>query len=235
MALSDSDDSLQLGQRSRWRYAIPEAIFLTSVSLGLIWLYKTWLRRIPQAVDVKPGYFRHRSIYGRVTAVGDADGLRIYHTPGGLLLGWGWLRLVPTKPTELRNNTISVRLAGVDAPELAHFGRPAQPYGEEAQTWLKQYVLDKNVRAYVHRRDQYERIVATVCIWKLLLRRDVGLQMLKKGLAVVYEGKTGAEFGGHKEKYERAEMVAKGLRRGLWSATGSGPETPGKYKARYRS
>lgn len=223
------------GTGSRWTRAFPEAFILTSASLGLIWFYKTWMRRIPQAANVKPGYFRHRSIYGRVTSVGDADGLRIYHTPGGKLLGWGWLRSIPSKPKDLKDNTISIRLAGVDAPELAHFGRPAQPFGEEAQTWLKSYVLNKNVRAYVHRRDQYERIVATVYIWKWFLNRDVGMQMLKRGLAVVYEGKTGAEFGGSEEKYHRTESLAKLLKKGLWSGSAATMESPGTYKARYRN
>lgn len=36
-------------------------------------------------------------------------------------------------PTSSPQKQISVRLAGVDAPECAHFGMPAQPYGEEAK------------------------------------------------------------------------------------------------------
>ena len=33
-------------------------------------------------------------------------------------------------------NTIGVRLAGVDAPECAHFGKEGQPFGEEAKYGL---------------------------------------------------------------------------------------------------
>jgi len=40
--------------------------------------------------------------------VGDGDNFRLYHTPGGRLLGWGWFpgRKVPTDPKELRQRTV---------------------------------------------------------------------------------------------------------------------------------
>ncbi len=67
---------------------------------------------------------------------------------------------------------------------------------------MTDYVLNRRIRAYVYKRDQYDRIVATVYVWKGLLRRDVGLQMLRAGLATVYEAKSGAEFGvGLEEKW----------------------------------
>jgi len=91
------------------------------------------------------------------------------------------------------------------------------------------------VRAYVHKQDQYGRVVATVFIRKGLLRRDVGLQMLKAGLAGVYEAKSGAEFGGEgtEEAYRAAEQWAKKKGRGMWGATKT-LETPREYKNRYR-
>jgi len=38
---------------------------------------------------------------------------------------------IPEKTTS--KDTIGIRLAGVDAPECAHFGQPGQPFGEEAK------------------------------------------------------------------------------------------------------
>ena len=38
-------------------------------------------------------------------------------------------------------NTIGVRLAGVDAPECSHFGAVGQPYGPEALQWLKKLAI----------------------------------------------------------------------------------------------
>lgn len=48
----------------------------------------------------------------------------------------------------------------MDAPELAHFGNPAQPHGKESLEWLTKTVLGKRLRVQVLRRDQYGRIVS---------------------------------------------------------------------------
>ena len=68
-------------------------------------------------------------------------------------------------------------------------------------------------------------------------RRDVSYEMLKRGLATVYEAKVGAEFGGEKmeQKYRRAESRAKARSKGLWkdySRVGSDWESPRAYKTR---
>ena len=125
-----------------------------------------------------------------------------------------------------------VRLAGVDAPELPHFGREGQPGGKAAIDWLTAYILGRRVRAYVYRRDQYDRAVATVYVRKGLLRRDVGLQMLKKGLATVYEAKTGAEFGTLEDQYKSTEALARSKKLGIWGDKKF--ESPRDFKTRTR-
>lgn len=142
---------------------------------------------------------------------------------------------------------ISIRLAGVDAPEGAHFGKPAQPYSAEALEFLRSYILGKRVRAFVYRRDQYERAVATVFVRKppFFLRKDVSMELLKRGLAVVYDAKRGAEFGGPlmEDKYRTMEYLAKKKKLGIWSYERKGffgfgkreaLETPMAYKGRIR-
>lgn len=135
----------------------------------------------------------------------------------------------------LMGRQVSIRIAGIDAPEGAHFGRPAQPYSKEALDWLTGYILHRRVRAYVYRKDQYDRAVATVYVRRWLLRRDVGYQMLKLGLATVYEAKTSVEFGpGLEERYRRAEWWAKTRRKGLWGgAKDQAFETPREYKIKH--
>jgi endonuclease YncB( thermonuclease family) len=81
---------------------------------------------------------------------------------------------------------IHVRIAGIDAPEGAHFGRTPQPYSAEALHWLKNYLGGRRVRVYVYSKDQYDRVVASAKVRKGLFRRDVGLQMLKAGMATLY-------------------------------------------------
>ena len=166
-------------------------------------------------------------------------------------MGWGWFpgRKVPSGKA-LKDKTVrdcdgryhatecltlwqvSVRLAGVDAPEAAHFGNPAQPGAKEARDWLTSYVGSRRVRAYVYKKDQYDRAVASVYVRRGLLRRDVGLQMLRKGLATVYEAKTGAEFGHLEQKYRRAEKWAKVRRIGIWGGRKKDFESPRDYKTR---
>ena len=64
-------------------------------------------------------------------------------------------------PTDLKNQTLSIRIAGVDAPEMAHFGNPAQPYAKEAFDWLTKEVTGKRVKVQLLRKDQYNRIVSS--------------------------------------------------------------------------
>lgn len=84
---------------------IPTALSTLGV-LGLVAFYRRFLRRIPGTVYIKPTAFRKRKLLGRVTSVGDGDGFHLYHTPGGRLAGWGWLRGIPTSRSDLKNQTV---------------------------------------------------------------------------------------------------------------------------------
>lgn len=161
-------------------------VLLTGTTLLNITLYKSRLRRIPTATHIPPSFLRTRSLYGYTTSVGDGDNFRLFHTPGGRLAGWGWFPsrrfylpspardAAKTNPSTVpptaraaqspKLETIHVRIAGVDAPELAHFGKPAQPHGKESLEFLKGLVLNRYVRVYLHRRDQYERVVASAYV-----------------------------------------------------------------------
>ncbi|KAF9633487.1 hypothetical protein BFW01_g4381 [Lasiodiplodia theobromae] len=228
------------------RQVIP-TLLLTATTLFFVRVYKSYLRRIPSVNHIKPAFFRERSLFGTVTRVGDADNFHLFHTPGGRLAGWGWLpgRKIPASGKELMSKTIHIRIAGIDAPEMAHFGRPAQPYSQEAYDWLKNYILNRRVRAYIYRRDQYDRVVASVFVRHGLFRRDVGLEMLKSGLATVYEAKTGSEFGDLEQKYRDAEAKAKEGGVGMWTQPSvlgrffSKPkeklESPREYKDRMKA
>lgn len=235
--------------RTDWsHYTSPQtitvSIITTATTLALVRLYKTYLRRIPSVEYLKPGLFRRRSLYGYVTSVGDGDNFHLFHTPGGRLLGWGWLpwRQIPNVK-KLRGKTVHVRIAGVDAPELAHFGKPAQPYGQEALDWLRVSILHQYVRAYPYRRDQYDRVVCTVSQRRwLFFKSDVGCAMINSGLATVYEAKFGSEFGNKEEQYRAAEAQARGKKIGMWQEPGlvgkmlgigkKSVESPREYKTR---
>jgi endonuclease YncB( thermonuclease family) len=243
-------------------------LLAAGTAVGVYIFYRSYLRRLPGAAHITPGLFHRRGLLGKVTSVGDGDNFHMFHTPGGRLAGWGWLRKVPSNRKSLKGRTvsllacciertlgyccaasqefldliesfrqISVRIAGIDAPECAHFGRPAQPYAAEALAFLRSYLCDRRVRAYIYRRDQYERVVASVFVRRppfFFPRKDVGLEMLRQGLATTYEAKTGAEFGGPRAEavYRAAEARARRKRRGLWSL--QGVESPRSYKDRMK-
>ena len=78
------------------------------MAIGAVHLWTVYLRRIPGSAHVQPSFFRKRSLFGRVTSVGDGDNFHMFHTPGGRLAGWGWLRRVPTTRTALKGKTVSL-------------------------------------------------------------------------------------------------------------------------------
>src|SRR2546425_1080583 len=69
---------------------IVPTILTTATILLSVRVYRSYLRRIPEATYIRPGFFRKRSLFGTVTRVGDADNFHLFHTPGGRLTGWGW-------------------------------------------------------------------------------------------------------------------------------------------------
>jgi hypothetical protein len=82
-------------------------VLFSLIGLGALQLYANYLRRIPGASHVRPSFFRSRSLFGRVTSVGDGDNFHLFHTPGGKAAGWGWLRKVPESRKELKSRTVS--------------------------------------------------------------------------------------------------------------------------------
>jgi len=186
------------------------SVALTASLLTLNTFYRRRLRRIPTVAQLPPSAVSsHRTLFGKAVSVGDADNFRLFHTPGGRLLGWGWLRSVPTTRKDLaKAGTLHIRLAGIDAPEGAHFGMTAQPYAVEAQDWLTRYVLGRRVRVRLLARDRYERVVCSVKIWRWGIRRDVSLEMAKAGFAEMYDN-AGAEYGGLEKELRKAVETAK--------------------------
>ncbi|KAG6872685.1 hypothetical protein C0995_007663 [Termitomyces sp. Mi166 len=218
---NDSDANIQrLGSR------LPSILLvLSSLGVGI-------------ALTMTSIAFINRWVRGVVTSVGDADNFRLYHTPP---FGFRWpfkFRRIPSVTKELKDETLHIRIAGMDAPEGAHFGRPAQPYFTESLAWLRGKISGKSVYCQLLRRDQYSRIVANVLLSPRILPRSLfsgkvlALEMLRAGWATTYE-QTGAEYGKvGKDEFLRVEAEAKAARRGMW-AKGINAETPAEFKRRH--
>ncbi|TPX44408.1 hypothetical protein SeMB42_g02932 [Synchytrium endobioticum] len=198
---------------------------LASSALLLLYRLRQMPKRIQNSAFFTPDTFKqHPKLKGVVTSVGDADGFRIYHTP------WLFSTFKPGKKVSA-DQTIHIRLAGVDAPELAHFGSKSQPFGPEALAHLKKLILHKKVIIRPYRKDQYGRIVASCSVpyFGGLLSKDVGSDMLKHGLAVVYT-QGGAVYGGREQEYTATEARAKARKIGVWSQRNF--RTPAEHKAK---
>lgn len=145
---------------------------------------------------------------------------------------------MPTATKDLKDKTLHIRIGGVDAPEAAHFGRPAQPYAEESLAYLKDKIFGKTLYCQLLRRDQYARIVSTVLLpprilpGSLVHGKSLSLEMLKEGWVTTYL-QSGAEYGKWgKDEFMRVEAGAKAARRGMWKKGVTG-ESPAEYKRRY--
>ncbi|KAI0798199.1 SNase-domain-containing protein [Abortiporus biennis] len=223
----------------------PGLLVLSAFALGSVstlagtFAYRRYYRRIPNSDWITPDMFsKKRWVKGKVVSVGDNDNFRIYHTPG---LGWRWplkFRRIPKTSKALKDQTIHIRLAGVDAPEASHFGRPSQLFSEDSLEWLKKQVEGKTVYCQLLRNDQYSRTVALAYLKPRILPasifkgKNLSVEMLQAGWATVYE-QAGAEYGDYgKDEFLRIQADAQAARRGIWRK-GLNNETPAEYKRRY--
>ena len=120
--------------------------------------------------------------------------------------------------------------------QLGHFGKTPQPYAQEAKDWLSDYLLHQTVQVKLLQRDQYERAVGMVLVrkrflWIFPVWRNVSLEMVKRGLACVYEGAMGS-YDDLRDSLAKAEQIAKDKKRGMWAVKG---ESPMEYKKRHRA
>lgn len=106
-----------------------------------------------------------------------------------------------------------VRLLGINAPELAHEGRPEEPLARAAQIRLAALIGNRPIALSPGRepRDHYGRLLARV---ELADGRDAGTELLRAGLAVAIAIPPNlAGLGAH----EQAEAEARRAGRGIWS------------------
>ena len=173
----------------------------------------------------------------------DGDTIRIRHCP----TRFASCNTSPAPPSKngrerIYDSTLSIRLYGVDAPELQKRKSepPSQPMAEEAKEYVSNLVLNDKVRVKLLRKDRYGRALAKVettpsIITKWIVprflgggRKDLSIELMEQGLAVLYEG-GGAEYDSNKEILEQKQNKAKRKRRGIWTQ-GNKIVSPAEYK-----
>jgi endonuclease YncB( thermonuclease family) len=117
-------------------------------------------------------------------------------------------------------------MVGIDAPETPKGTKfPGQPYGKDAQVYLKQFVEGKRVKVEIHGVDRYKRLLSTI----FLDGKDVNLAMIEAGLTEVYRGPE--SDNPYTQQYQAAEDAARSARKGMW-VLGDSYESPRAYRKR---
>jgi endonuclease YncB( thermonuclease family) len=162
---------------------------------------------------------RKAILKGYATRIMDGDTFKFYHSVGN--------QTPPSSIQQLKEETFSVRLAGIDTPETPKQGKPGQPFGKEACEYLTSMIHKKEVTIQLQSRDQYHRVVAIV----MCNGKDASVEMLRNGFAHIYEGK-GGSFGNKESEMRQCCEQAKQARKGLWSQ--SNVQTPSEYKKNHQ-
>jgi micrococcal nuclease len=110
---------------------------------------------------------------------------------------------------------LTVRLVGIDSPEIGFDGRPSQPYSQKAKQVLADWVEDKKVTLKSYGTGGYGRQLAEI----FLGGENINLKMVEAGLAQVYTGRRPKAL--NSDLYLSAEAVAKSKKKGMWRQGGS--------------
>ncbi|EOR04961.1 putative endonuclease LCL3 [Wallemia ichthyophaga EXF-994] len=205
-------------------------IGVASAFLGIL-AHKVFIRRVRNVDMITASMIdKQARVRGLVTRVGDGDNFRLYHTP---LLSFTQRRAILGRKMTA-NDTIHVRLAGVDAPETAHFGKPAQPYANEALEWLRKTITGEKVSVKLLRKDRYGRVVGNAQLlakWYRPWRKNVSMELTKAGYGSIY-AQDDAEYDGMLDRLRKVESDARRKKRGMWKQ--KKVELPADYKSKYR-
>lgn len=147
----------------------------------------------------------HQILYGYVERVIDGDTIRIRHIPHYMLqqISGTDVSSIVTWEGPIGNNTIVVRMYGIDAPETAkRKSEVSQPFGEEAKEFTEGLIFHKVVAIKPLRKDKYQRLVGEVETYSsgsvisstaASVPIDLSLELVSRGLATLYTG-GGAEY-----------------------------------------
>ena len=103
-------------------------------------------------------------------------------------------------------------MAGIDTPETFKSKRdPGQPFSQHAKKYLAGLILNKGVDIKYYGLDRYYRVLGVIFIEG----KNINLEMIRAGLAEVYQGKPPKGFDS--KPYFQAETEAKKTQRGMWS------------------
>lgn len=116
----------------------------------------------------------------------------------------------------------TVRLIGVDTPEEARRGRPAEPYAAEATAFTRRMLLGRRVRLEVPPEDPVDAYGRTLAYVFLEDGTLFNRELVRAGYARAYRRFPFA----YREEFLRLEAEARAAGRGLWGAVARAPSGP---------
>jgi len=133
---------------------------------------------------------------------------------GGQLFAEEWftVRWVHDGDTIVLSDGRQIRYIGINAPEIGHGDKPAEPYGYVAKNFNKRMVYLKKIRLAFdkERYDQYGRLLAYVFVKDgTFINKD----MLEKGYAYYLPRTPNVKYNAVFLKCQQDAMAAK---RGIW-------------------
>ena len=102
---------------------------------------------------------------------------------------------------------VQVRIAAIDAPELN------QPAGQDAKRVLMKLTHGRTVQLDCLKRDRYRR---ALCALSTQAQGDIGLAMVRKGMAWCFSRYLHEQPAGWRQRCERAQQLAQQAAHGLW-------------------
>ncbi|RPI76495.1 MAG: nuclease [Desulfobacteraceae bacterium] len=124
---------------------------------------------------------------------------------------------------------ITIRLVGIDAPELGRGKRdPGQPFCRQSQKTLAALVLNQVVEIKSYGLDQYDRTLAEI----FCKNKNINLEMIRSGMAEVYRGRQ--PKGLDIQSYRDLEQQAQAVKIGIWSL-GSEYQSPKEWRKEKRA
>ena len=104
----------------------------------------------------------------------------------------------------------SIRLCGIDSPEMGTKGLDSQPFSLEARSYLETLLNDREITLKSYGADSYHRQLAEV----FLDGKNINIEMIKQGLAEVYRGDPPKTLD--IQLYLKEEEKARGAGKGIW-------------------
>lgn len=176
--------------------------------------------------DIPAVYFKEKQeIPAYVVKVTDGDTYRIRHLAN---------KNSREFKGSLTEHTIPLRLAAVDAPEVAKYGQPGQKFADEAKKFAQEQILRKDVTVKLLGKDQYNRVIGLVKYELNGKTYDLSEELLSRGYAVVYR-QGGAKYDGKIERWNNLENIAKLEKKGIWKDGVDAAELPSDYKRAMRN